>query len=220
MFALCVLTGGLTLPYLLGQQLMIACLLSIDLIQAKKLCNFQWTFFYRRRQRGWSSLWGSRSWRDYWRGIWCTSKVRRECHRTLYWRNTEDGRSNREEYLPAKLRGAHRTARILQVLWAEKTADIWRRHHSSPHETSPEIPYWWRVTTQIRVVIGWCKFPTWHDQSEALPRYGYWRVISMEFLHSFLRRHFAEKPSLKASDRFSTKFFATFYSIIFQLIGF
>ena len=70
------------------------------------------------------------------------------------------------------------------------------------------------------LLIGWCKFPTWHDQSEALPRYGYWRVISMEFLHSFLRRHFAEKPSLKASDRFSTKFFVTFYSIIFQLIRF
>ena len=62
----------------------------------------------------------------------------------------------------------------------------------SPRERSPEIPYWWRVTTQIRVVllIGWCKFPSWQDQSEAPPSYGYWRVISMEFL----RRHFAEKP--------------------------
>ena len=41
--------------------------------------------------------------------------------------------------------------------------DVW--------ETSAEIPYWWRVTTQIWVVllIGWIKFPTWHDQSEALP---------------------------------------------------
>ena len=39
-------------------------------------------------------------------------------------------------------------------------------------ETSAEIPYWWRVTTQIWVVllIGWNKFPTRHDQSEALPR--------------------------------------------------
>ena len=42
--------------------------------------------------------------------------------------------------------------------------DVW--------ETSAEIPYWWRVTTQIWVVllIGWSKFPTRHDQSKALPR--------------------------------------------------
>ena len=42
--------------------------------------------------------------------------------------------------------------------------DVW--------ETSVEIPYWWSVTTQIWVVplIGWIKFPTRHDQSEALPR--------------------------------------------------
>ena len=57
---------------------------------------------------------------------------------------------------------------------------------------SAEIPYWWPVTTQIWVVllIGWIKFPTRHDQSQALiPRSGWWRVISMEFLRSFLRRH-------------------------------
>ena len=42
--------------------------------------------------------------------------------------------------------------------------DIW--------EIRTEIPYWWHVTTQIWVVllIGWNKFPRWHDQSEALPR--------------------------------------------------
>ena len=39
---------------------------------------------------------------------------------------------------------------------------------------SAEIPYWWRVTTQIWVVllIGWGKFPPWHDQSEEFPRSG------------------------------------------------
>ena len=60
-------------------------------------------------------------------------------------------------------------------------------------ETSVEIPYWWRVTTQNWVVllIGWIKFPTRRNQSKALPRSGSWRVISMEFLRSFLRRHFA-----------------------------
>ena len=62
-------------------------------------------------------------------------------------------------------------------------------------QTGAEIPYWWRVTTQIWVVflIGWSKFPAQHVQSEALPRFGQWRVISMEFLHLFLRRHFAGK---------------------------
>ena len=40
--------------------------------------------------------------------------------------------------------------------------------------TSAEISSLSRVTTQIRVVllIGWVKFPPWHDQSEAFPRSG------------------------------------------------
>ena len=65
--------------------------------------------------------------------------------------------------------------------------DIW--------ETSVEIPYWWRVTTQIWVVllIGWIEFPTRHDQSESVRRSGLWRVISMESLRSFFRRHLAGK---------------------------
>ena len=35
--------------------------------------------------------------------------------------------------------------------------------------TSAEIPYWWRVTTQnwVLLLIGWSKFPSRHDQSEA-----------------------------------------------------
>ena len=38
--------------------------------------------------------------------------------------------------------------------------------------TSAEIPYWWRFTTQIWVVllIGWGKFLPWHDQSEEFLR--------------------------------------------------
>ena len=32
------------------------------------------------------------------------------------------------------------------------------------------------------------------NQSEALPRSGQWCIISMEFLHLFLRSHFAGKP--------------------------
>ena len=57
--------------------------------------------------------------------------------------------------------------------------DVW--------ETSAEIPYWWRITPQIWVVL-------LIGQSETLPIFGYWRVISMEFLRSFLRRHLAGKP--------------------------
>ena len=55
-------------------------------------------------------------------------------------------------------------------------------------ETSAETPYW-LITPQIWVVL-------LIGQSEALPRSGYWRVISMEFLRSFLRRHFAGRPSV------------------------
>ena len=54
------------------------------------------------------------------------------------------------------------------------TADIWWRYHWFPHQMTSakraqKIRYCWRVTTQIWVVllIGWIKFPTRHDQSEA-----------------------------------------------------
>ena len=72
--------------------------------------------------------------------------------------------------------------------------DIW--------ETSAEIPYRWCVTTQVWVVllIGWIKFPSWHDQSEALPRFGWWCVISLEFLCSFLRCHLAGKSVLASPN--------------------
>ena len=59
-------------------------------------------------------------------------------------------------------------------------------------ETSAEIPYWWRVTTHIWVVllIGRAAWEIWFNQPEALPRSG----ISMDFLRLFLRRHLAGKP--------------------------
>ena len=62
--------------------------------------------------------------------------------------------------------------------------------------TKPKIPYWWRVTTQIWVVdlIGWSKYLSQHNQSEALLWPRQWHVISMKFVPSFLRRHFAGKP--------------------------
>ena len=72
--------------------------------------------------------------------------------------------------------------------------DGWFPREMTPvWETSAEIPYWWRVTTQIWLVllIGWSKLPKRHDQSEAGPS----SEISMEFLRSFLTRHFAGKPA-------------------------
>ena len=63
-------------------------------------------------------------------------------------------------------------------------------------ETSAEIPYWWHVITQIWIVllIGHAAWEIWFNQSEALPRSGYWCIISMEFLRTLLRRHLAGKP--------------------------
>ena len=51
----------------------------------------------------------------------------------------------------------------------------------------------WRATTQIWVVLLSGR-PMWEicfNQAETVIRSGWWRVISMEFLRSFLRHHFA-----------------------------
>ena len=52
------------------------------------------------------------------------------------------------------------------------------------------------VTTQIwkELLIGWSKFSSWDNQSEALHLSGRWCIISMEFLYLFLRHHFVRKP--------------------------
>jgi len=75
------------------------------------------------------------------------------------------------------------------------------------------------LPTKIWVVllIGWSKFPSWHDQSEVLPylpRSVKWRVISMEFLRSFLRRHFAGKPFV------ASRKVGSFLRLICSQIGF
>ena len=72
--------------------------------------------------------------------------------------------------------------------------DVW--------ETSTEIPYWWRAMTQIwRVfLIGWIKFPMRDNQSETLPRTGYWCVTCMAFLRLFLRCHLAGKPVIASQN--------------------
>ena len=68
--------------------------------------------------------------------------------------------------------------------------------------TSAEIPYWWRVTTQIwvRLLIGRAMRKICLNQSEALSRPRQWHVIKMEFLRSFLRRHFAGKPKMASRN--------------------
>ena len=52
------------------------------------------------------------------------------------------------------------------------------------------------MTRHYPDLSGWSKFPTRHDQSEAQPRSGSWRVKSTEFL----RRHFAEKPVVASQN--------------------
>ena len=88
--------------------------------------------------------------------------------------------------------------------------------------TRAEILIWWRDTTQTLVVllIGLCKFPSLHDLSEALPRFLYWHVINMEYLRSFLRRHFAGKPVVASWKvaRF-LGYFLTSSSCSFQICG-
>ena len=68
-------------------------------------------------------------------------------------------------------------ANVLKLAWENS-----RRFEGSPLEpsqngvwvTRAEIPYWWRVTTQIKVVllIGWIVREFRFNQSEALPRSG------------------------------------------------
>ena len=83
---------------------------------------------------------------------------------------------------------------LIGIWQPEKTANILLRQHWFPQKMTSEK--WVQkfhtdqcVTTQIWVVllIGWSKFPLGHDQSEALPKYEKWHIISMEFLPSFYR---------------------------------
>ena len=80
-----------------------------------------------------------------------------------------------------------------------------RRHLATPlslpndaWETSAEIPHWWRVTTQLWVLllIGRVPWEICFNQLEAEPRC----VIILEFPRSFLRRHFAWKPLVASQN--------------------
>ena len=69
----------------------------------------------------------------------------------------------------------------------------------SPAKWRLRIPYWWRVTTQIWVMLLTGQaVPI--SQSEALPISRQWHVVSMKFLHSSIRRHFAEKTVVASRE--------------------
>ena len=87
---------------------------------------------------------------------------------------------------------------------SKNTADTSRRHKWFPDEMtiwrmSAGIPYWWRDSTQIWVVllIGLGARETCFSQSEAPPRSGRWYVISsVEFLPSLPQTSFCGEPSV------------------------
>ena len=74
-----------------------------------------------------------------------------------------------------------------------------RLHHSlvSPRNdlwwTSAEIPYWWQLITRLHSYtdLGSTSDETKQifNQSQIVPISGWWQVISMEFLQSFLKRY-------------------------------
>ena len=84
-----------------------------------------------------------------------------------------------------------------QSQWSlEKEAKIWGRHHWFPRKmTFGNYCRNFLLATDLSSASD-CNhdFLSAHDQSEALPRTGYWHLISMKFLQSFLRRHFTGKP--------------------------
>ena len=55
------------------------------------------------------------------------------------------------------------------LTFCDTTPGFLMKWHLHFWESSAEIPYWWHVTFQIWIVllIGWSKFPKWHDQSGA-----------------------------------------------------
>ena len=85
---------------------------------------------------------------------------------------------------------------------------LWRKQPTFGDATST-FSMKWRVRNERRnSVLMTCHYrdlgsvsdwleqiPAQHNQSETLPRSGQWRVISIEFLLLFLRRHFAGKLS-------------------------
>ena len=88
--------------------------------------------------------------------------------------------------------------------------DVW--------ETSAEIPYWSPVTIKIWVMllIGRATWEIWFNQSEALPSSWERRVVSLESLRSFIKRHLEGKP-MEASPNVSCFLRASFHVFFLPL---
>ena len=116
-----------------------------------------------------------------------------------YWGSHKAGfHCKKEGWRLYKLLKIHSCNYFHPFLWqSEKTANIWPGHNWFPGKMTSgkwgQKFQWWPFTTQIWVLglIG-LKFAS--TNQKALPRSGYWHVISMEFLHSFYRHHLAMKP--------------------------
>lgn len=108
----------------------------------------------------------------------------------------------------------HTVLRENEVLSYSIRTPVNNRHFATPllvflrngvWGTTAKTPHWGRVTTQMLVLLLTC-CTTWEicfNQSEELPRTALWHVTSMEFLKTFLRRHFAGKPIVEMSAVFS-----------------
>ena len=72
---------------------------------------------------------------------------------------------------------------------------ISRTNHTNTWWTKKRLLYYDGMrSSKVSLLIGRAAWEIWFNQSEALTRSGKWRVISMEFLRSFLRLHLAGKP--------------------------
>ena len=74
------------------------------------------------------------------------------------------------------------------------------RHHWFPHGITSEKRAQKCVWVWVVCLIDRTAWEMCFNLSEALPTSGKWRVISVEFLRSFLRRHFAGQPVTASFD--------------------
>ena len=117
------------------------------------------------------------------------NKIEKQCKQLGKQRNKKNGCKLGMEIFPLQLHLHYRFKpnAVFFLPWEN------RRHSTTPTLVSPrnnvwgtsaEIPYRWRVTTEIWLAGNLLQLAT----------SGSWHVISMEFLHSFLRRHLTGKP--------------------------
>ena len=89
--------------------------------------------------------------------------------------------------------------------------------------TRAEIPYWWRVTIQIWVVIliGCADMEIGFNQSDAVTRSWQWHANVTEFLHLLPRSHFAGNRWSDTKFRYRETFvwLLFFFSDQFRFVG-